>query len=111
MRERPAGHGCGSIAPNRLDDACLVLSELVSNALRHRLGDVVARASLDGEGWLVLSVTDSGDGHPQRFQPDPTRIGGVGLTVVDHLATTWGVAAFPDGKTVWAMLRCATAPP
>jgi hypothetical protein len=35
---------------------------------------------------------------------DPTRIGGLGLVVVDRIASDWGVAPFPGGKTVWAAL-------
>jgi hypothetical protein len=36
--------------------------------------------------------------------PDPARIGGLGLVVVDGVSAEWGVAPFPGGKTVWALL-------
>ena len=36
--------------------------------------------------------------------PDPDRIGGLGLVVVSRVAAEWGVAPFPGGKTVWALL-------
>jgi len=87
------------------DDAALVLSELATNALRHGLGEVVVRASIDGDGAVQLAVTDSSDDLPAMQPIDPTRIGGLGLRIVDQLSAEWGVAPFPGGKTVWATLR------
>jgi len=87
-------------------DATLVVSELVTNALRHGDGASVLRASL-GAGEVQVSVTDSGDEEPRILPPDLARIGGLGLVVVDRIATDWGVAAFPGGKTVWAVLARA----
>ena len=85
-------------------DAELVVSELVTNALRHGLGDVVVRSALIDGDLLQFSVTDSGPELPELQPVDPDRIGGVGLQIVDRLASEWGVASFPGGKTVWAML-------
>jgi len=97
----------GRVADTVTDDALLVLSELATNALRHGLGEVVARAALRRDGTLTLSITDSGDELPALQPVDPTRVGGVGLRIVDELTTAWGVAAFPGGKTVWATLSRA----
>jgi hypothetical protein len=36
--------------------------------------------------------------------PDPERVGGLGLVVVDAVSREWGVARFPGGKTVWALV-------
>ena len=85
------------------DDALLVVSELITNALMHGDGSLVLRASISGTD-LQVSVTDSGDNLPEMLPLDPTRIGGLGLVVVDRIATDWGVAPFPGGKTVWAAL-------
>jgi anti-sigma regulatory factor (Ser/Thr protein kinase) len=91
------------VPPELCGDAVLVMSELVTNALRHGLGDIVARASFTG-GVLHLSVTDSGRELPQLQAVDVGRVGGVGLHIVEKLSTLWGISAFPGGKTVWAMM-------
>jgi anti-sigma regulatory factor (Ser/Thr protein kinase) len=85
------------------DDAQLVVSELLTNALMHGEGSLVLRASITGE-TVQISVTDSGDDLPEVLPLDPTRIGGLGLIVVDRIASEWGVSPFPGGKTVWAAL-------
>ncbi len=90
------------VTSDHADDALLVLSELASNALRHGLGEVVVRAAVDDDGDVQLSVTDSGDELPMMQRPDPTRVGGLGLRIVDRVAGAWGVSPFPGGKTVWA---------
>ena len=94
----------GVVAPQESADAALVLSELVTNALHHGLGEVVVRASVDGNVAIQLAVTDSGDELPALQPADPTRVGGLGLRVVDQLSSAWGVAPFPGGKTVWATI-------
>jgi anti-sigma regulatory factor (Ser/Thr protein kinase) len=89
------------------DDTQLVVSELVTNALMHGDGPLVLRASITGAA-VQVSVTDSGDDLPEVLPLDPTRIGGLGLIVVDRVASDWGVAPFPGGKTVWAALSLSS---
>jgi anti-sigma regulatory factor (Ser/Thr protein kinase) len=89
------------------DDAQLVVSELVTNALMHGAGALVLRASIQ-DGAVHVSVTDSGDGLPEVLPIDPSRIGGLGLIVVGRVASEWGVAPFPGGKTVWAALALSS---
>jgi anti-sigma regulatory factor (Ser/Thr protein kinase) len=85
------------------DDAVLIVSELVTNSLRHGLGEVVIRASTE-DATLAMSVTDSGEELPVLREVLPDRVGGVGLQIVERLSTAWGVAPFPGGKTVWVTL-------
>jgi anti-sigma regulatory factor (Ser/Thr protein kinase) len=92
------------VSETQRQDAELVISELVTNALRHGLGDIVVRTSLADGDLLQVSVTDSGPELPALQPVDPGRVGGVGLRIVDRLASEWGVAPFPGGKTVWAIL-------
>jgi anti-sigma regulatory factor (Ser/Thr protein kinase) len=89
------------------DDAQLVVSELITNALMHGEGELVLRASITGT-IVQVSVTDSGDDLPEVLPPEPSRIGGLGLVVVDRIASNWGVAPFPGGKTVWAVLSLSS---
>jgi anti-sigma regulatory factor (Ser/Thr protein kinase) len=84
-------------------DALLVMSELVTNALLHGQGLPVVRATVTPES-MELAVTDSGQESPHLQEIDPTRIGGLGLLIVDRLCSAWGVSRFPGGKTVWATM-------
>ncbi len=97
------------LSQTQRQDAELVISELVTNALRHGLGDIVVRTSLADGDLLQVSVTDSGPELPALQPVDPGRVGGVGLRIVDRLASEWGVASFPGGKTVWAILARGAA--
>src|SRR4051812_18755606 len=74
-------------------DATLVISELVTNALRHGRGDIMTLGSLNGEE-IRMSVTDAGDELPGILPTAPGRIGGLGLQVVGSVADNWGVASF-----------------
>jgi anti-sigma regulatory factor (Ser/Thr protein kinase) len=88
-------------------DVELIVSELVTNALRHGLGRVVVRLDLSDATCVGVSVTDSGGGEPTVLAPDPNRIGGIGLRIVAEVSDNWGVARFPGGTTVWATVRAA----
>jgi anti-sigma regulatory factor (Ser/Thr protein kinase) len=92
------------VAQSASSDAVLVISELVTNALRHGLGEIVARTALTDGGMLYLSVTDSGEELPELQPVDASRVGGVGLHIVDRLSSQWGISPFPGGKTVWATM-------
>jgi anti-sigma regulatory factor (Ser/Thr protein kinase) len=95
-----------SVTSGEIQDACLVLSELVTNALRYGLGDIVVHAALVDD-CVQLSVTDWADEMPRVLAADPERVGGVGLLVVERVSAAWGVAPFPGGKTVWASITAS----
>ncbi|MFB7656848.1 MULTISPECIES: ATP-binding protein [unclassified Streptomyces] len=98
---------------HRGDDAVLVITELVSNAVAHALPSAAAGPpevrlglALD-PGHLTLTVSDPGDGAPvfQPFDDSALREHGRGLCIVDALAEEWGWTPRPPaGKTVWAKL-------
>ncbi|GAA3235556.1 ATP-binding protein [Actinocorallia longicatena] len=83
------------------DAASLVLTELVANALPSA-GPVSVTVGL-GPGGLVLSVTDTADGHPVPRVPALDEESGRGLLLVGRLATKWDWYPLPNGgKTVFA---------
>jgi anti-sigma regulatory factor (Ser/Thr protein kinase) len=90
--------------PDRLDDLRLLVSELVTNGLRH--------GGAGGHDWIGLSlafdgevvrveVTDPGPGFDARLREvEPDATGGWGLYLVDRVATRWGVD-LGERTTVW----------
>ncbi|MFE8936540.1 ATP-binding protein [Streptomyces sp. NPDC007872] len=96
----------------------LVLSELVTNALRVRVpsnrqvGIRIAHST--GDGLLRLEVSDAGEGRPEIQEPREDDTEGRGLILVDALTHRCGVSprAAGIGKTVWAELKAPElAPP
>ena len=89
-------------------DAALVISELLSNAILHArpLPDARIRVA-----WILSSstvevvVSDGGSTtRPRASRPSLSSIGGRGLGIVEHLASSWGVRADERGSNVWAVL-------
>lgn len=89
------------------DDALLVASELVTNAVLHSGCDPSEEVEVVAEalpGALRIAVTDPGrsDSAP-IVKPSAGEAGGVGLRVVDALARRWGTER-REGRRVWAEL-------
>jgi anti-sigma regulatory factor (Ser/Thr protein kinase) len=92
-------------------DAGLVLSELISNALRHAtpLPDSTVRVAWRFQGDCVeIAVSDGGGPtSPAVNEPGSSAIGGRGLGIVERLSLRWGVYPATEGTsevTVWAQL-------
>jgi anti-anti-sigma regulatory factor/anti-sigma regulatory factor (Ser/Thr protein kinase) len=91
--------------PQLVDDAEIVVTELVANAVRHAGGDLYLQVALR-ERFLHLSLRDGSPILPVRVLPDPdTGHGGRGLILIDAIAANWGSTPTADGKVVWATLR------
>jgi anti-sigma regulatory factor (Ser/Thr protein kinase) len=92
------------------DDAELVANELVANVVDHAGTPCTLTVSMNGEE-LLIEVRDFYPCPPLQPQPvDPSSRRGRGLQVVAAVSSRWGVTAFHDGKSVWALLPQASPP-
>lgn len=100
-----------NLAPDLAEDALLVISELITNAVVHALPPAVLRLSrvVDGSHVLRVEVTDAGaaaaDGRPV-VEPDADEYGR-GLDIVTALAAECGTRVHAGGITWWAKLLAA----
>lgn len=91
-------------ADSCLEDGRLAVSELVNNVVQHAKTPLVLRLSVAGDG-LEVSVTDENADIPSVQAPDPERMGGRGLMLIDRMSQCWGVLVRQSGKIVWCFLR------
>jgi anti-sigma regulatory factor (Ser/Thr protein kinase) len=84
------------LAPEPMHDVRLLVSELVTNSVRHSNGSsgdspVTLDVAVTDDG-LRVEVTDRGHGfEPQPREPGQSKASGWGLYLVDHLSDRWGV--------------------
>jgi anti-sigma regulatory factor (Ser/Thr protein kinase) len=86
-----------------VDDALIVVSELVTNVVEHAHTPGLLRITCYPEGARI-EVEDGSPNPPVARYPAPERADGHGLSIVDAVAADWGWAARPGGKAVWADL-------
>jgi serine phosphatase RsbU (regulator of sigma subunit)/anti-sigma regulatory factor (Ser/Thr protein kinase) len=77
----------------------LLVSELVTNAVRHGAGDIGLR--MIRAGSLLCEVRDDGHDLPNLLSADLSAENGRGLQLVSALADRWGTQRTPTGKVVW----------
>jgi anti-sigma regulatory factor (Ser/Thr protein kinase) len=108
-----------AIARQAVKDACrawrldhvqeaaeLVITELVSNVVRHAGTDMEISLSAS-PGALRLAVRDGHPASPRSGAAGATLAeSGRGLVVIQALAIEWGTTPTADGKVVWAVLSC-----
>jgi len=89
-----------------IDDASLLTSELMTNAVKHGSGIVNLRVEAE-DGVIHVSVRDDADDVPVLDEADLTSTGGRGLWIVQSIAHDWGTSSEDEdaGKTVWFELR------
>ena len=92
------------------DDLVLVVSEIVTNAVRHGSPPVRLQVVVDGD-LVVVQVADGSPSPPVPRDADEQAEGGRGMALVDLLAAEHGVRRDPPGKTVWASVRRPAAAP
>lgn len=99
--------GCVPHAQSIQDDALLLISELVTNAVMHGGSPIVLGIECEETGMRVR-VRDGSPSAPVVRHPAPTDEGGRGMSLLDLLTDTWGVGPIADehgvGKQVWFLL-------
>ena len=81
----------------------LVISELVTNVVRHTSCPTASVAVVVRGSAVRIEVSDGDPGRPHVVEGKlPPGHGGLGLRIVDTMATRWGVDGHDHGKTVWA---------
>lgn len=91
-----------------VEDARMIVSELVGNSIRHAdplpADDIVVSWSIV-EDYLVLSVSDGGSQtSPHSVSASMSAVSGRGLSIVDALADWWEVEDSPDRTTVYVRI-------
>jgi len=85
-----------------LSDLRLVISEVITNAVRHGGdGDLLVAVTPKRE-FLCVQVTDTGDGfapRPRAYAPDED--GGFGLFLIERLTRRWGLTREDNNTRVW----------
>jgi serine phosphatase RsbU (regulator of sigma subunit)/anti-sigma regulatory factor (Ser/Thr protein kinase) len=96
-------------------NAELVVSELLTNAIRHARGPLQVRLLRNRS--LTYEVSDGSSTSPRMRHAATTDEGGRGLFLIAQLATTWGTRYTAEGKVIWAEqllpmhLRAPLTPP
>ena len=95
------------LPPGLVQDAVLVISELVSNAVRHAPGPCALDLLRQDQG-LLIAVTDTSPVAPVPRDPDLVGgTGGFGMRLLERLGDETTVRTHRDGKTVTVTLRAA----
>ena len=94
----------GSVAQSLI----LLVSEVVSNAVRHSPADADEPVGLDatfGQGSIRVTVTDGGDGFTPRPRDPESARDGYGLYLLEKVAESWGVESCGDTKVWFELAR------
>ena len=101
-RERVIALAEPFVAASRIADLRLVISEVITNAVRHGGDGEMVVAVTPKAGYLCVQVTDTGDGfapRPRALGPDDD--GGFGLFLVERLTRRWGLTREDSNTRVW----------
>ncbi|AUG79164.1 phosphoserine phosphatase RsbU [Kitasatospora sp. MMS16-BH015] len=100
LAEALTAWGCA----HRADDACLLLSELLTNSVRHARGPIGLRLHRTADE-LTVEISDHSPERPHPRLATDEEESGRGLIIVDTLAESWGVRPNGTGKTTWFTLH------
>ena len=88
------------VEPTIVDDAVLMTSEIITNAVLHASTPAELRLSV-GDQRIRISVTDASSAVPEIRVFDFVSASGRGLAIVAAMAADWGVDSLGAGKRVW----------
>lgn len=91
--------------PSLVDSACLLTSEIVTNALIHGSGRTLRFAAEHQLSFVAIRVADGSAGRPRVLHPATDEECGRGMLLVEALAEEWGVSQ--DGTETWCTLSSA----
>jgi anti-sigma regulatory factor (Ser/Thr protein kinase) len=94
----------GADAHELIDDAQMIVSELLTNAINAQCDGADLIVSVQ-DGVVRIEVLDDADGVPQLRAPHARDERGRGLLIVAALASDWGYELSTKGKRVWAELQ------
>ncbi|MDQ4088962.1 MAG: PAS domain-containing SpoIIE family protein phosphatase/ATP-binding protein [Actinomycetota bacterium] len=94
----------GAGVRDQVDTAVLLVSELVTNAVRHARGPCALVVNVKDDE-VELAVEDGDPQVPVTRDGGGLEESGRGLLLVGALADRWGVRAIPGGKAIWFSLR------
>jgi anti-sigma regulatory factor (Ser/Thr protein kinase) len=101
----------GGMIAGAVDDVVLVMSELLSNSLRHAHplpSGQLRVAWICSDDQVEVSVSDGGAAtEPRAARPTLSSLGGRGLGIVEYIADRWGVRHEGDSTTVWAVVHAS----
>ncbi|MCX4238281.1 ATP-binding protein [Streptomyces ortus] len=103
LSQAQAEHGV-PVTARAMDLTQLVVSELVTNALKHAPGPVLLALRIVG-GLLDVGVWDSDPALPAARAADPGRVGQHGLEIVMAVCEDFEVRREPVGKQITARIR------
>lgn len=107
---REAARRCGELGrPDLADDAALVVSELVTNALLHGGGCTGVTVGAC-PGGVRVEVRDPTRLSPLLAHPSEGSLTGRGMRLVQNVAEDWGADAEAVGKVVWAVVTGKAKP-
>lgn len=89
-----------------VDDARLLISELVTNGLKHGTASHIVFRLVIGVDAVVIEVDDGSPGRPEVGEAGLDSMNGRGLVLVSALAAAWGVSE--DGTRTWCALIAPT---
>jgi anti-sigma regulatory factor (Ser/Thr protein kinase) len=95
---------CEIHAAGVLDEAELLVSELVTNGVRYGAPPITVQVVCDGGARMRVLVSDRDATVPQQRLAGPEEESGRGMGLVDYLSAEWGIEPHGDGKTVWFSL-------